>query len=69
MNSLSLRMVIYLVCGVVAGMLGPVSFDQAAGTLTIDVNALTGLAGGGGVAGFLATFAASRKAKRRGGNT
>lgn len=61
-----IRMVAYLIFGVLAGQ-GLVIFDQAAGTVTFKVEDLVTIVSG--FAGFAATFAVSRVAKARGGKT
>lgn len=63
---LTVRMVLYFLFAALAGQ-GLVVFDQQAGTVTFRVDDLMLLASGTG--GYVATFWASRLAKRRGGAT
>lgn len=63
---LYLRMALYAASGVLAGQ-GLVIFDAAAGTISIRLEDLATFLWGAG--GFVATFAASRLAKARGGAT
>lgn len=63
---LYIRMVLYAVCAGLAGY-GLATFDPAAGTITIQVDELAKIIGGG--LGYLATFYAGRVAKSKGGAT
>jgi hypothetical protein len=63
---LYLRMVLYLVSGVIAGQ-GLAIFDAEAGTITFRIDDLVTVAGG--AATFVATFLSSRVAKAKGGAT
>ena len=63
---LFIRMVLYLASGMIAGA-GFASFDDAAGTLTVNLDDLATILGG--LVTFAGTFFASRWAKARGGVT
>lgn len=64
--ALYIRMGLYLVFGVIAGN-GLGVYDQAAGTITFNVNDLEPLVTG--LVGYGATFIWSRFAKKAGGKT
>lgn len=64
--ALFIRMGLYLIFGATTGI-GIWEVDHVAGTLIVDIEALTSVLTGLG--GFAATFVASRYAKSRGGKT
>lgn len=63
---LALRMVLYFVCGNLAGT-GLILFDQTAGTVTFQIDNIANFLIG--TVGFGGTFAWSRFIKRTGGQT
>lgn len=69
MNMLTVRMALYLICGAIAGMGGPVTFDAATGLLTVDINAASISIAAISLGGYVLTFIGSRIAKRNGSAT
>lgn len=63
---LAIRMILYAASAFIAG-LGWASFDDTAGTLTVNIDDLATIVGG--VLTFVGTFFASRWAKAKGGKT
>ena len=59
-------MALYLASGMIAGM-GFASFDDAAGTLTVNIDDMATILGG--LVTFAGTFVVGRFAKARGGKT
>lgn len=64
--SLAIRMILYALSAFIAGM-GWASFDEGAGTLTVNLDDLVTVIAG--ALTFAGTFIASRIAKARGGKT
>ena len=64
--ALAIRMILYAVSAFIAGM-GWASFDEGAGTLTVNLDDIATIAAG--AVTFAGTFIASRWAKARGGKT
>ena len=64
---LTVRMILYFAFGSLSGMGLGISFDPASGMASVHVDTLSNVLIGFG--GFVATFAASRLAKARGGKT
>jgi len=63
---LFIRMVLYLASGMIAGA-GFASFDDTAGTLTVNIDDVAAILGG--IVTFAGTFIFGRFAKTRGGQT
>lgn len=64
--ALLIRYLLYPLAGAIAA-LGFATYDQAAGTLTIDLNGLSGILAGGAV--YAGTVVWSQLARRKGGAT
>lgn len=64
--ALAIRMILYAASAFIAG-LGWASFDETAGTLTVNIDDLAVIFGS--AVTFVGTFIASRLAKARGGKT
>ncbi|UWR36134.1 hypothetical protein [Sulfitobacter sp. W074] len=64
--ALAIRMILYAASAFIAG-LGWASFDEAAGTITVNIDDIVTIIAG--ALTFAGTFIASRLAKARGGKT
>lgn len=64
---LTIRMMLYFIFAALSGAGIGISFDQTTGVVSVSVDALATVLAG--IGGFVATFAASRLAKARGGKT